>query len=90
MGDRITALQQLVSPFGKTDTASVLSEAIEYIKFLHDQVNVLSTPYMKSGASIQHQQSTGDKSNVNPEGGNKILEVEDYAWSQCLVPFSNS
>ncbi|XP_022888386.1 transcription factor bHLH123-like isoform X2 [Olea europaea var. sylvestris] len=39
MGDRVTALQQLVSPFGKTDTASVLSEAIEYIKFLHDQVN---------------------------------------------------
>ncbi|OMO64968.1 hypothetical protein COLO4_31665 [Corchorus olitorius] len=39
LGDRITALQQLVSPFGKTDTASVLHEAIEYIKFLHDQVN---------------------------------------------------
>ncbi|XP_023520428.1 transcription factor bHLH123-like isoform X1 [Cucurbita pepo subsp. pepo] len=48
MGDRITALQQLVSPFGKTDTASVLSEAIEYIKFLHEQVGVLSTPYLKS------------------------------------------
>ncbi|XP_059444070.1 transcription factor bHLH123 isoform X2 [Corylus avellana] len=58
MGDRITALQQLVSPFGKTDTASVLSEAIEYIKFLHEQLSVLSTPYMKSstGAPIQHQQ----------------------------------
>ncbi|CAN1239405.1 Transcription factor bHLH123 [Linum grandiflorum] len=56
MGDRITALQQLVSPFGKTDTASVLSEAIEYIKFLHDQISVLSTPYMKSGAPIHHQQ----------------------------------
>ncbi|KAK4368345.1 hypothetical protein RND71_012137 [Anisodus tanguticus] len=40
LGDRITALQQLVSPFGKTDTASVLQEAIEYINFLHDQVNV--------------------------------------------------
>uniref|UniRef100_A0ACD5T8V1 Uncharacterized protein n=1 Tax=Avena sativa TaxID=4498 RepID=A0ACD5T8V1_AVESA len=38
LGDRITALQQLVSPFGKTDTASVLHEAIGYIKFLHDQV----------------------------------------------------
>ncbi|CAA2956505.1 transcription factor bHLH112-like [Olea europaea subsp. europaea] len=42
LGDRITALQQLVSPFGKTDTASVLQEAIEYIKFLHDQVSVCS------------------------------------------------
>uniref|UniRef100_A0ACD5W204 Uncharacterized protein n=1 Tax=Avena sativa TaxID=4498 RepID=A0ACD5W204_AVESA len=40
LGDRITALQQLVSPFGKTDTASVLHEANEYIKFLHDQVAV--------------------------------------------------
>uniref|UniRef100_A0ACD5TF71 Uncharacterized protein n=1 Tax=Avena sativa TaxID=4498 RepID=A0ACD5TF71_AVESA len=40
LGDRITALQQLVSPFGKTDTASVLHEAIGYIKFLHDQVAV--------------------------------------------------
>ncbi|MCD7457181.1 hypothetical protein HAX54_034387 [Datura stramonium] len=28
LGDRITSLHQLVSPFGKTDTASVLSEAI--------------------------------------------------------------
>ncbi|KAK8676821.1 hypothetical protein V6N13_142383 [Hibiscus sabdariffa] len=56
MGDRISALQQLVSPFGKTDTASVLSEAIEYIKFLHDQVDVLSTPYMKNGAATHHQQ----------------------------------
>ncbi|CAN1855198.1 Transcription factor bHLH112 [Linum perenne] len=45
LGDRITALQQLVSPFGKTDTASVLHEAIEYIKFLHDQVGV-SSPYL--------------------------------------------
>ncbi|XP_038895926.1 transcription factor bHLH112-like [Benincasa hispida] len=47
LGDKITALQQLVSPFGKTDTASVLHEAIEYIKFLHDQIRVLSTPYME-------------------------------------------
>ncbi|KAF7112157.1 hypothetical protein RHSIM_RhsimUnG0255400 [Rhododendron simsii] len=44
MGDRVTALQQLVSPFGKTDTASVLTEAIEYIKFLHEQVNGFDKP----------------------------------------------
>ncbi|KAL2932134.1 hypothetical protein RDABS01_037544 [Bienertia sinuspersici] len=56
LGDRITALQQLVSPFGKTDTASVLHEAIEYIKFLHDQVHVLSTPYLKSGNAMQQQE----------------------------------
>ncbi|PVH31195.1 hypothetical protein PAHAL_9G079700 [Panicum hallii] len=38
LGERIIALQQLVSPFGKSDTASVLHEALGYIRFLHDQV----------------------------------------------------
>ncbi|KAI3986974.1 hypothetical protein MKX01_039909 [Papaver californicum] len=47
IGERITALQQLVSPFGKTDTASVLHEAMGYIRFLHDQVQVLSSPYLQ-------------------------------------------
>ncbi|KAK2644303.1 hypothetical protein Ddye_019498 [Dipteronia dyeriana] len=56
LGDRITALQQLVSPFGKTDTASVLHEAIDYIRLLHEQVNILSTPYMKQGTPYQQQQ----------------------------------
>ncbi|XP_073013203.1 transcription factor bHLH153-like isoform X2 [Typha latifolia] len=41
IGERIAALQQLVSPFGKSDTASVLQEASGYIKFLHDQLKVL-------------------------------------------------
>ncbi|GFZ07477.1 basic helix-loop-helix (bHLH) DNA-binding superfamily protein [Actinidia rufa] len=77
MGDRITALQQLVSPFGKTDTASVLSEAIEYIKFLHQQVNVLSTPYMKSGASMQQQQTSDKKQDLISRG-------------LCLVPVSST
>ncbi|OAY54998.1 transcription factor bHLH123 isoform X2 [Manihot esculenta] len=84
MGDRITALQQLVSPFGKTDTASVLSEAIEYIKFLHEQVTVLSTPYMKSGAPMHHQQS--DKSNKDPEGQKQDLRSRGL----CLVPISST
>nr|GMD38744.1 transcription factor bHLH68-like isoform X2 [Ipomoea batatas] len=45
LGDRITALHQIVSPFGKTDTASVLSEAIGYIRFIHSQIQVsLSSP----------------------------------------------
>lgn len=84
MGDRITALQQLVSPFGKTDTASVLSEAIEYIKFLHEQVSVLSTPYMKSGAAIQHQQKS-DKSK-DPDGPKQDLRSRGL----CLVPVSST
>ncbi|KAJ0960592.1 hypothetical protein J5N97_001517 [Dioscorea zingiberensis] len=37
LGMRIMALQQLVSPFGKLDMASVLHEALGYIRFLHDQ-----------------------------------------------------
>ncbi|EPS67749.1 hypothetical protein M569_07030 [Genlisea aurea] len=56
LGDRVNALQQLVSPFGKTDTASVLHEAIEYIKYLHDQLDVLlSSPYFKN-KSHHHKQ----------------------------------
>ncbi|KAK9714809.1 hypothetical protein RND81_06G122000 [Saponaria officinalis] len=65
LGDRITALQQLVSPFGKTDTASVLHEAIEYIKFLHEQVHVLSTSYSKNGPTMQHQQISDNKEELN-------------------------
>ncbi|CAN6811587.1 unnamed protein product [Brassica oleracea] len=84
MGDRIAALQQLVSPFGKTDAASVLSEAIEYIKFLHQQVSALSNPYMKSGASLQHQQMSDH---------HKELEVSEEpdlrSRGLCLVPVSS-
>lgn len=47
IGERVAKLQQLVSPFGKSDTASVLQEATGYIKFLHDQLQVLSTPYLR-------------------------------------------
>lgn len=82
LGDRITALQQLVSPFGKTDTASVLHEAIEYIKLLHDQVSVLSTPYMKNGSPLQHQH-TADKLK-DTEGTKQDLKSRGL----CLVPIS--
>ncbi|GMI77557.1 hypothetical protein like AT1G61660 [Hibiscus trionum] len=85
LGDRITALQQLVSPFGKTDTASVLHEAIEYIKFLHDQVNVLSTPYMKqAAASIQQQQ------NVNKLKDQEGPKPDLRSRGLCLVPVSST
>ncbi|CAK8535206.1 unnamed protein product [Lathyrus sativus] len=84
MGDRITALQQLVSPFGKTDTASVLSEAIEYIKFLHEQVTLLSTPYMKSGAPSDIQQNSGKSK--KSDGAKQDLRSRGL----CLVPISST
>ncbi|KAI7752954.1 hypothetical protein M8C21_032419 [Ambrosia artemisiifolia] len=83
MGDRITALQQLVSPFGKTDTASVLSEAIVYIKFLHEQVNVLSTPYMNNAAIMQQQKQISDN---HSDGSQQDLRSRGL----CLVPISST
>ncbi|KAK4482628.1 hypothetical protein RD792_009792 [Penstemon davidsonii] len=42
----------------KTDTASVLSEAMEYIIFLHEQVKVLSAPYLCSTpTTVQTEES---------------------------------
>ncbi|KAK6149817.1 hypothetical protein DH2020_017342 [Rehmannia glutinosa] len=85
LGDRVTALQQLVSPFGKTDTASVLHEAIEYIKFLHDQVSVLSTPYLKyRSPPLQHLQA-GDRKK-DQEGLIQDLKSRGL----CLVPISST
>ncbi|KAB2012311.1 hypothetical protein ES319_D09G080800v1 [Gossypium barbadense] len=84
LGDRITALQQLVSPFGKTDTASVLHETIEYIKFLHDQVNVLSTPYVKQ-AAVSIPQGI-DHRLKDTEGSKQDLRSRGL----CLVPISTT
>ncbi|CAN6335934.1 unnamed protein product [Urochloa humidicola] len=55
LGDRITALHQIVSPFGKTDTASVLQETIGYIRFLLGQIEALSYPYMGHGNGTSMQ-----------------------------------
>lgn len=87
LGDRVTALQQLVSPFGKTDTASVLHEAIEYIKLLHDQVNVLSAPYMKNGATMQRQQIRDHKVKDMTEGAK---QHDLRSRGLCLVPVSST
>ncbi|KAH7662264.1 Myc-type basic helix-loop-helix (bHLH) domain-containing protein [Dioscorea alata] len=84
LGDRITALQQLVSPFGKTDTASVLHEAIEYIKFLHEQVGVLSTSYLKNGHPMQQHQSS--EKAKDGEGPKQDLRSRGL----CLVPISST
>lgn len=57
LGERIAALQQLVSPYGKTDTASVLLDATAYIRFLQDQVQVLSDPYLRSNPTTSTDES---------------------------------
>ncbi|GAU26340.1 hypothetical protein TSUD_101730 [Trifolium subterraneum] len=72
-------------PAFKTDTASVLSEAIEYIKFLHEQVTVLSTPYMKSGAPIEIHQINSSKSKKS-ESAKQDLKSRGL----CLVPVSST
>ncbi|EXB65312.1 hypothetical protein L484_025391 [Morus notabilis] len=58
--DKITALQKLVSPYGKTDTASVLQEASLYIKLLQEQIQnlfrMLSSSYDSSVRSLPHSQ----------------------------------
>ncbi|KAJ4822970.1 hypothetical protein Tsubulata_000334 [Turnera subulata] len=59
LGDRIAALQRLVAPYGKTDTASVLTEAIGYIQFLHDQVQMGSSEEDGKGQPKRELKSRG-------------------------------
>uniref|UniRef100_A0ACD5Z560 Uncharacterized protein n=1 Tax=Avena sativa TaxID=4498 RepID=A0ACD5Z560_AVESA len=84
LGDRVTALHQLVSPFGKTDTASVLLEAIGYIRFLHGQIEGLSSPYQLGGGngtgtggsvSKQHEATAqqGERNIIFPEEPGQLL-----------------
>ncbi|CAJ1942489.1 unnamed protein product [Sphenostylis stenocarpa] len=82
LGDRIQTLQRLVAPFGKTSTASVLSEAIGYIHFLHQQIQTLSIPYMKSTQSNRMVQLDTNKLN------SRELKPDLRSRGLCLVPLS--
>ncbi|XP_050208616.1 transcription factor bHLH110 [Mercurialis annua] len=84
LGDRIAALQQLVAPFGKTDTASVLMEAIGYIKFLQNQVETLSVPYMK----LSRNKSSRTTQFSTTEEGNEERKKDLRSRGLCLVPLS--
>ncbi|KAE8736120.1 bHLH113 protein [Hibiscus syriacus] len=75
LGDRITTLHQLVSPFGKTDTASVLLEVIGYVRFLQDQIEALSSPYLGTASPNVRNQQTDKAKNLRSRG-------------LCLVPVS--
>ncbi|WOL14329.1 transcription factor bHLH113-like [Canna indica] len=74
IGERVAKLHQLVSPFGKSDTASVLSEATAYIKFLHEQLQVLSSPYL---GTVAGKMEEGEHHSLRNRG-------------LCLVPVSST
>ncbi|KAG5240583.1 hypothetical protein OIU78_007122 [Salix suchowensis] len=82
LSERVTALQQIVSPFGRTDTASVLYEAIQYIKFLQGQVQLLSNPYMKTTNSQKDPLVGLDRK----DNGDAELDLKSRGL--CLVPIS--
>lgn len=82
LGDKITALQQIVSPFGKTDTASVLFEAIGYIKYLEEQVQLLSNPYLKANSHKDPRGSYFDRKDKED------AKLDLRSKGLCLVPTS--
>ncbi|KAG6648599.1 transcription factor bHLH110 isoform X1 [Carya illinoinensis] len=88
LGDRIAALQQLVAPFGKTDTASVLMEAIGYIKFLQNQVETLSVPYMKSSRNMKTACRSTMQAGSVLNDGNEEPKRDLRSRGLCLVPLS--
>ncbi|CAH8345657.1 unnamed protein product [Eruca vesicaria subsp. sativa] len=87
LGDRITALQQLVSPFGKTDTASVLHDAVEYIKFLHEQITVSTNPYLNSRGSGEQKQCSYNNTHVDEDSS---LRQDLRSRGLCLMPISST
>ncbi|KAK6228019.1 hypothetical protein SCA6_000359 [Theobroma cacao] len=78
LSDKITALQKLVSPYGKTDTASVLQEASLYIKLLQEQIQNLFQMLSSSYNSLRviHPQEIGKK------------QQDLRSRGLCLVPIS--
>ncbi|KAJ0962593.1 hypothetical protein J5N97_027715 [Dioscorea zingiberensis] len=94
LGDRVAVLHQLVSPFGKTDTASVLQEAIGYIRFLHSQIEALSSPYLASASVRSHSLAQGERSCIFVEEDHGDEGIDDdeprdlKSRGLCLVPVS--
>ncbi|KAL8217399.1 hypothetical protein R6Q57_020772 [Mikania cordata] len=81
LGDRISALHQLVSPFGKTDTASVLLEATAQIRFLESQIEALSSPYMNLANNV-----AGGTRHQHTADGNAPPPNDLASRGLCLVP----
>ncbi|EYU21476.1 hypothetical protein MIMGU_mgv1a014445mg [Erythranthe guttata] len=90
LGDRITALHQLVSPFGKTDTASVLSEAIGYIRFLQGQIEVQERNCVYPEENCQFLNDFGVEARGAAKQELESRQVVNDLRSRglCLVPIS--
>ncbi|XP_062231039.1 transcription factor bHLH68-like isoform X2 [Phragmites australis] len=84
LGDRVTALHQIVSPFGKTDTASVLQETIGYIRFLLGQIEALSYPYIGhgNGTSMQNGPMGQRNPGLFPEYPGQLLNHNNNTGAQ--------
>ncbi|XP_020518276.1 transcription factor bHLH68 isoform X2 [Amborella trichopoda] len=92
LGDRITALHQLVSPFGKTDTASVLLEAIGYIRFLQEQIEVRGSQ-VRGGCRFPEDPGQLLNESSKKRRGANDQDAEDEpkdlrSRGLCLVPLS--
>ncbi|KAE8680768.1 Basic helix-loop-helix DNA-binding superfamily protein isoform 2 [Hibiscus syriacus] len=78
----------------KTDTASVLLEAIGYIRFLQGQIEALSSPYLGSATpNMRNQQSVqGERSSAFPEDEGQEKQEQNAkdlrSRGLCLVPVS--
>ncbi|PPR91446.1 hypothetical protein GOBAR_AA29245 [Gossypium barbadense] len=84
LSDKITALQKLVSPYGKTDTASVLQEASLYIKLLQEQIQMLSSSY-KSLRAIHPQANAASGMAVHDDCKLKFLELKAKRTYRFIV-----
>ncbi|XP_047336061.1 transcription factor bHLH113-like [Impatiens glandulifera] len=73
LSDKITALQKLVSPYGKTDTASVLEEAFISITELQIHIKNMSLMFM-SNNHLDSQKSED--------------QMELQRMGLCLVPLT--
>ncbi|KAK9678393.1 hypothetical protein RND81_11G208400 [Saponaria officinalis] len=89
LGDRIAALHQLVSPFGKTDTASVLTEAIGYIQFLQDQIHTLCMPNnAKPSRNRQCKPLQMATENEEDDVKDEDSQIDIRRRGLCIVPVS--
>uniref|UniRef100_A0A7N0V5L5 BHLH domain-containing protein n=1 Tax=Kalanchoe fedtschenkoi TaxID=63787 RepID=A0A7N0V5L5_KALFE len=80
LGDKITILQKLVSPYGKTDTASVLQEAEIYIKQLHTKIanmyELLSSSHVNAATLSQ----------LDALGGMRTIPLDLRQRGLCVMP----